>query len=69
MFREFRKGDKVTVTNGGTDNPGTEGKEGVVFDDGAESGGLIAVKGVDGRLTEAVKGYRGYTADQLTHSD
>ncbi|MGK5733307.1 hypothetical protein [Streptomyces sp. URMC 124] len=62
---EFRKGDKVVVVEGGSENPGTEGRQGVVFYDGALSGGLIAVKGIDGRLRETVQGYRGYTADQL----
>lgn len=64
----FSKGDKVTVTEGGSDNPGTEGKTGTVVDDGSLSGGLIGVKGIDGRITEAVKGYRGYTDDQLERS-
>lgn len=61
----FRTGEKVTVTDGGNDNPGTEGATGTVHSDGSLSGGLIAVKGIDKPLTEAVKGYRGYTADQL----
>lgn len=61
----FSKGDKVTVTSGGTDNPGTEGKTGTVVDDGSLSGGELAVKGIDGRVAEAIKGYRAYTADQL----
>jgi hypothetical protein len=62
---QYSKGDRVTVTDGGVDNPGTEGKTGTVVDDGSLSGGLIAVKGIDSRFAEAVKGYRGYTADQL----
>lgn len=61
----FKKGDHVIVVAAGPENAGTVGKTGVVFDDGALSGGLIAVKGIDGRIAEAVKGYRGYTADQL----
>ncbi|MFL4904847.1 hypothetical protein ACJ6WF_17070 [Streptomyces sp. MMS24-I2-30] len=64
----FRKGDTVTVIDGGTDNPGTEGCTGTVVDDGSLSGGLIAVKGIDGRFAEAIKGYRGYTADQIKHA-
>lgn len=62
---EFKKGDRVTVVAAGPENAGTVGKTGTVFDDGALSGGLIAVKGIDGRISEAVKGYRGYTSDQL----
>lgn len=65
---QFRKGDKVVVTYGGIDNPGTEGKTGVVMDDGSKSGGLIGVKGIDGRLKEAVLGVRGYYAEQLKHA-
>jgi hypothetical protein len=61
----FRTGDKVTVVTAGPENAGTEGRTGVVADDGSKSGGLIAVKGIDSRLTETLKGYRGYTADQL----
>lgn len=61
----YSKGDKVTVVDGGLDNPGTEGKTGFVVEDGTLSGGLIAVKGIDSRFAEAVKGYRGYYADQL----
>ncbi|MEW2578375.1 hypothetical protein [Streptomyces syringium] len=60
----FRKGDKVVVIDGGADNPGTEGKEGVVFYD-EPFDGLFTVKGIDGRVVEAVRGYCGYTADQL----
>jgi len=61
----FNKGDRVVVVSAGSENAGTEGATGVVVDDGSLSGGLIAVKGIDGRLAEAVKGYRAYTADQL----
>lgn len=64
----FRKGDKVTVTNPSRDNAGTKGKRGVVVDDGSKSGGLMAVKGIDGRVAEAVKGYRGYYAEELTRA-
>ena len=61
----FKPGDRVIVVAAGPENAGTVGETGTVVDDGALSGGLIAVKGIDGRLAEAVKGYRGYTADQL----
>jgi len=30
-----------------------------------ETGSELAVKGIDGRFAEAVKGYRGYSAGQL----
>jgi hypothetical protein len=65
----FKAGDKVIVVNPGSENAGTRGKTGTVVDDGALSGGLIAVKGIDGRVAEAIKGYRGYTADQIQHTD
>lgn len=64
----FHKGDKVTVTNPPAHWADTRGKTGVVeTTDGPD--GLIAVKGIDNRLTEAVRGRRGYTADQIAHSD
>lgn len=62
----YRRGDRVTVTN---PNPGRDhvrGKTGVVVSDGSASGGLIAVKGVDGRLAEMVKGYPGFYAEELS---
>ena len=62
---EFKKGDRVVVVSAGPENAGTVGKSGVVFYDESEADGEIAVKGIDGRLAEAVKGYRTYTADQL----
>ena len=65
---QCRKGDRVTVTNPSSDNRGTKGKRGVVVDDGSLSGGLIGVKGIDGRVAEAVKGYRGYYAEELTRA-
>ncbi|MFI9598901.1 hypothetical protein ACIHCX_03300 [Streptomyces sp. NPDC052043] len=61
----FKIGDRVIVVAADEENAGTVGKTGTVVDDGSLSGGLIGVKGIDGRFTEAVKGYRGYTADQL----
>ncbi|MFE2497116.1 hypothetical protein [Streptomyces scopuliridis] len=61
----FSKGERVTVVAAGPENAGTEGKSGTVVDDGSLSGGDIAVKGIDGRIAEAIKGYRAYTADQL----
>ncbi|WP_333745127.1 hypothetical protein [Streptomyces ardesiacus] len=61
----FKKGDPVIVVAAGPENEGTVGKTGVVVDDGALSGGDIAVKGIDGRVTEAIKGYRSYTPNQL----
>ncbi|UPZ27673.1 hypothetical protein MUK60_07475 [Streptomyces sp. LRE541] len=61
----FQNGDSVTVVAAGPENEGTVGRTGTVVDDGSLSGGDIAVKGIDGRITETVKGYRSYTADQL----
>ncbi|MFF3928229.1 hypothetical protein [Streptomyces hirsutus] len=61
----FKKGDRVIVVAAGPENAGTVGKTGTVVDDGSLSGGDIAVKGIDGRVTEAVKGYRAYAPDQL----
>lgn len=62
----IRPGDRVTVTNPNPDNAAYRGKTGTALDDGSKSGGLIAVKGLDGRLKEAVAGYRGFYADELT---
>lgn len=62
---EFRKGDRVRVVDGGVQNPGTEGKAGTVFYQESEADGLIAVKGIDGRLAEWAKGYRTYSPEQL----
>lgn len=61
----FRKGDLVIVVAAGPENEGTVGETGVVVDDGALSGGDISVKGIDGKVVEAIKGYRSYTPDQL----
>jgi hypothetical protein len=63
---QFQPGDTVTVTNPAPDNAAYRGKTGTVLDDGSKSGGLIAVKGLDGRIREAVAGYRGFYADELT---
>jgi hypothetical protein len=60
---KFRKGDRVTVVATGPENAGTVGKTGTVFYD--EADGEVAVKGIDGRITEAVKGYRTYAPNQL----
>lgn len=61
----FRKGDRVTVVAAGPENAGTVGQTGIVFYTEVEADGQIAVKGIDGRLTEAVKGYRSYWPSQL----
>lgn len=64
----FREGDKVTVTNPPANWADTKGKTGVVeTTDGPD--GLIAVKGIDNRIVEAIRGRRGYTADQISHAD
>ncbi|HEY3479617.1 MAG TPA: hypothetical protein VGL02_12040 [Streptomyces sp.] len=61
----FRKGDRVAVVAAGPENDGTVGQTGTVFYTEAEADGQIAVKGVDGRIAEAVRGYRTYNPDQL----
>ncbi|MGX1220357.1 hypothetical protein [Streptomyces ambofaciens] len=61
----FTKGDLVVVVAAGPENAGTVGKTGVVVDDGALSGGDISVKGIDGKVVEAIKGYRSYLPNQL----
>jgi hypothetical protein len=61
----LKKGDRVTVVAAGPENAGTVGKTGVVFYDESEADGEICVKGIDSRITEAVKGYRTYAPDQL----
>lgn len=64
----YRPGDRVTITNPHPENAKYRGKTGTVLDDGSKSGGLIAVKGLDGRLKEAVAGYRGFYAEELTQA-
>lgn len=61
----FKKGDRVVVIDAGPENAGTVGKTGTVFYDETQADGEIAVKGIDSRLAEAVKGYRTYSPDQL----
>ncbi|MFF8784794.1 hypothetical protein [Streptomyces sp. NPDC015125] len=62
----FCKGDRVTVTNPNPGNARYRGKTGTVVDDGSKSGGLLGVKGIDGRLAEAVKGIPGFYAEELS---
>lgn len=63
---QFKKGDRVVVVSAGPENAGTVGKKGVVFYELSDwSEGLVTVKGIDGRVTEAVRGYRSYSPDQL----
>lgn len=62
----FRPGDHATVTNPEPENAQYRGKTGTVVDDGSKSGGLIPVRGLDGRLKEAVAGHQGFYADELT---
>lgn len=62
----YRIGDRVTIANPSRENAAYRGKTGTVVDDGAKTGGLIAVKGLDGRIRESVAGYRGFYADELT---
>jgi hypothetical protein len=64
----FRTGDRVTVTNPSPENAKYRGKTGILLDDGSKSGGLMAVKGLEGRVKEAVAGYRGFYADELTRA-
>ena len=61
----FNKGDRVVVVAAGPENAGTVGKTGVVFYDESEANGEITVKGIDGRATEALMGYRTYDPHQL----
>ena len=62
----FRKGDRVAVTNPSPENARYRGRTGTVTDDGSKSGGLIGVKGLDGRLAEAIKGTPGFYAEELS---
>jgi hypothetical protein len=64
----IRPGDRVTITNPHPENAKYRGKTGILLDDGSKSGGLMAVKGLDGRVKEAVAGYRGFYADELTRA-
>lgn len=61
----FKKGDRVVVVAAGPENAGTVGKTGTVFYGESEADGEIAVKGIDGKVTEVIKGYRTYAPDQL----
>lgn len=61
----FQKGDRVVVVSADPENAGTEGQTGTVFYTEAEGDGQIAVKGIDGRVAEAFKGYRSYWPNQL----
>lgn len=62
----FQPGDRVTISNPSRENSAHRGKTGTVHDDGSRSGGLIAVKGIQGRVREAVGGYIGFYANELT---
>lgn len=62
----FKTGDRVTITRPAPERAAYRGKSGTVIDDGSKSGGLIAIKGLDGRIREAVAGYVGFYADELT---
>lgn len=62
----FKLGDRVTITRPHPERAAYRGKTGTVIDDGSKSGGLIGVKGLDGRIREAVAGYMGFYADELT---
>jgi hypothetical protein len=64
----YRPGDRVTITNPHPENAKWRGLTGTVVDDGSKSGGLIPVKGLDGRIKEAVAGYRGFYAEELTRA-
>jgi hypothetical protein len=61
----FQPGDRVTITNPSRENAAHRGKTGTVASDGSKSGGLIAVKGIEGRVREAVLGYVGCYANEL----
>lgn len=62
----YNPGDRVTITNPAPERAVYRGKTGTVVDDGSKSGGLIPIRGLDGRLKEAVAGYVGFYADELT---
>lgn len=62
---QFQPGDRVTVTNPEPDNAEYRGKTGTVEVVGGPNE-LIAVKGLKGRVREAVMGRRGFYPDELT---
>jgi hypothetical protein len=62
----FQSGDRVRVTSPAPERSAHRGKTGTVLDDGSRSGGLIAVKGIEGRVREAVGGCIGFYANELT---
>lgn len=64
----YRPGDRVTITNPHRENAKYRGRTGTILDDGSKSGGLIPVAGLDGRVREAVAGYRGFYSEELTRA-
>lgn len=61
---DYRTGDRVTVTNPVRKNQSAKDKTGVVV--GSKPGNRLAVKGIDGRLAEAVTGPRSFYAWELS---
>lgn len=61
----FHTGDRVTITNPRPENADYRGKTGTV-EIRQESDGLIAVKGLEGRVREAIVGRRGFYPEELT---
>jgi hypothetical protein len=55
---QFQPGDRVTVSRPNLDNLAYHGKTG--------PDELIAVKGLEGRIREAVMGRRGFYPEELT---
>jgi hypothetical protein len=61
----FRPGDRVTITNPHRERAAYRGKTGTVETAGGPND-LVAVKGLDGRLTEAIRGRVGFYPEELT---
>lgn len=62
----YKPGDRVTITNPHTENAAHRGKTGTIARIGAD--GMYELRGVDGRLREAVLGIIACTADELTRA-
>lgn len=60
----FKPGDRVTITRPHPENAKYRGKIGTIARVGVD--GMYELRGVDGRLREAVLGIIACTADELT---
>jgi hypothetical protein len=62
----FRKGDRVTVTSPTAGHAAFAGRTGTVEHPADDACELNAVRGIRGRVSEAVIGREGFTDDELS---